>query len=289
MACENEILIHGANLASVASAADAAIAEVQRIEAKYSRYRADSVVGQINSAAGIRPVVIDPETEKLLAYADACFTQSDGLFDITSGVFRRVWNFRSGVLPSQAAVEALLPLVGWNRVERSETEIFLPVAGMELDFGGFGKEYAVDRACDLLSARGIGHALVNLGGDLRATDHQPDGTPWSAGIRHPRREDELLARVDLPSGALATSGDYERFMIVNGMRYAHVLDPRSGWPVMQTFQSVSARADVCLLAGSTTTIALLKGEVAGQQWLDEMACPYLAVTPLGDTRSRSWT
>mgnify|MGYP000751778499 CR=1 FL=1 len=288
MACDNEILVHAAARAQVADAAEVAIAEVKRIEAKYSRYRDDSIVSQINRAAGHYPVAIDAETQNLLAYADACFTQSDGLFDITSGVLRHAWNFRSGTLPSAAAVATLVARVGWRRVERHDGAVFLPSTGMELDFGGFGKEYAVDRACELLRAHGVDHALVNLGGDMRATGPQSDGSAWRVGIRHPRRDGELLARVDLPGGALATSGDYERFMIVNGVRYAHVLDPRTGWPVTQTFQSVSARADVCLLAGSTTTIALLKGEVAGQQWLDEMACPYLAVTCLGEVKHRVW-
>lgn len=286
MACDNEVLVHAAERARVANAVDAVIAEVKRIEAKYSRYRDDSVVSQINRAAGLHPVAIDAETENLLAYADACFTQSDGLFDITSGVLRRAWNFRSGTLPTTAAVETLVSCIGWHRVERHRGEVFLRSIGMELDFGGFGKEYAVDRACEILRAHNVDHALVNLGGDLRATGPQSDGSAWRVGIRHPRRDGELLARVDLPGGALATSGDYERFMIVNGVRYAHVLDPRTGWPVANTFQSVSTRAEACLLAGSATTIALLKGEARGLEWLNDIACPYLAVTAGGEVRSR---
>ena len=285
MACDNEILVHATERTLVANAVEAAVAEVKRIEAKYSRYRDDSVVCQINCAAGQHPVAVDAETENLLAYADACFIQSDGLFDITSGVLRHAWNFRAGTLPAAAAVATLVSRIGWRRVERHAGAVFLPSTGMELDFGGFGKEYAVDRACETLRTHGVDHALVNLGGDLRATGPQADGSAWRVGIRHPRQDGELLARVDLPGGALATSGDYERFMIVNGIRYAHVLDPRNGWPVTQTFQSVSTRAEACLLAGSAATIALLKGETAGLQWLVELGCPYLVVTALGEVRS----
>lgn len=286
MACDNEVLVHAPDRAGVVRAVEAAIAEVKRIEAKYSRYREDSVVSQINRAAGLHPVAVDAETQNLLAYADACYIQSDGLFDITSGVLRHAWNFRGGTLPTAAAIEQLLPRIGWHRVERHDGEVFLRSTGMELDFGGFGKEYAVDRACEVLHAHKVNHALANLGGDLRATGPQPDGSAWRVGIRHPRRDGELLARVDLPGGALATSGDYERFMIVDGVRYAHILNPRTGWPVANTYQSVSTRAEACLLAGSATTIALLKGETEGREWLEDLACPYLAVTASGEMHSR---
>lgn len=171
-------------------------------------------------------------------------------------------------------------------MERDNGAVFLRATGMELDFGGFGKEYAVDRACEVLRAHKVTHALINLGGDLRATGPQPDSSAWRVGIRHPRRDGELIARVDLPGGALATSGDYERFMIVDDVRYAHILNPHTGWPVANTFQSVSTRAEVCSLAGSATTIALLKGEPQGLDWLKDMACPYLAVTSSGEVRTR---
>lgn len=284
MACENEILIDTIDEAYAQNAANAAIAEVRRIEQKFSRYRNDSVVSEINRNAGKYWVAIDTETAALLRYADACFVQSDGLFDITSGVLRRAWNFRAGSIPSAETIAALLPLIGWGHVQRTDTAIYLPLAGMEVDFGGFGKEYAVDRACAVLRANGASSALVNLGGDLGATGAQGDGSAWRTGIRHPRQENALLARLELPGGALATSGDYERFMIVNNIRYSHLLDPCTGWPVAHTFQCVSARADTCLVAGSTTTIALLKGEAAGQRWLDEMGCAYLAVTASGEVR-----
>jgi thiamine biosynthesis lipoprotein len=137
---------------------------------------------------------------------------------------------------------------------------------MELDFGGFGKEYAVDRAAAVLREMGIASALVNLGGDILVTGPAPGGAPWRVGIRHPRRTGELVATLSVSSGALATSGDYERFFVKDGVRYCHVLDPRSGHPV-QGFQSVSVLGETCLVAGSASTIAMLKGERDGLAWL----------------------
>lgn len=284
MACNNEVLLYAPTDRHAKSAAHAAIDEVKRIETKYSRYRTDSLLSQINASAGHAPVQIDGETAALLNYAEQCFEQSGGLFDATSGVLRRVWDFRSGCLPSAPDVEGVRDLVGWRCVEWSERQVFLRRAGMELDFGGFGKEYAVDRACEVLARHSVSHALVNLGGDLRALGPQADGSPWRVGIQHPRDRSALLARVGLKSVALATSGDYERFMTVGQKRYSHILDPRTGWPVADPFHSVSVRADLCLLAGSVSTIALLKGHAAGMQWLAASGHPYLAVLPDGEVR-----
>jgi thiamine biosynthesis lipoprotein len=236
-----------------------AIDEVLRIEARYSRYRADSVVGRINAAAGGSPVAVDAETAALLRFADHLWRASGGRFDATSGVYRRVWDFRGGKLPEPAAVEALRPLVNWPAVQWSDAEVRLPVAGMELDFGGFGKEYAADRAAGVLRAAGVAHALVELAGDLVAIGARPDGQPWRLGIRHPRTPGALLATVPLSDLALATSGDYERFIEVDGRRYGHVLDARTGWP-QDHWQSASIVAPTCLAAGAAATMALLMGE-----------------------------
>src|SRR5258708_10072090 len=146
MAAENEVQVHAEDPKRAEDAANAAIAEVERIEAKYSRYRDDSVVSRINAAAGRDPVEIDEETLNLLAFADACFRQSDGLFDATSGVLRRAWNFREPRVPSQAELDALLPLVGWEKVELAGRRVRLPRAGMEIDFGGVGQEDPGERA-----------------------------------------------------------------------------------------------------------------------------------------------
>lgn len=277
MACDNELQLYAPDQRQGDAAARAAIAEVKRIEAKYSRYLDDSVVSTINRAAGLAPVTLDTESQGLLQYADTCYRQSEGLFDVTSGVLRRVWNFKSSEIPSNTSIGAVLGHIGWDRVELGAAHIRLPEAGMEIDFGGFGKEYAVDRAAVILASYGIANAMINLGGDLMVLGPHPGGRAWGVGIRHPRTKSSTLATLAISSGAVATSGDYERFMEVDGRRYSHILNPRTGWPVADGFQSVSVHAPTCLVAGSATTIAMLKGQVAGRAWLASLGLPYLVV------------
>ena len=165
MAAENEVQVWG-DRATAEIAARRAIAEVVRIEAKYSRYKDDSVVSRINAAAGGKPVAIDDETRSLLGYAHACWTQSGGLFDATSGILRRAWNFDIARVPTDAELAPLVARVGWQHVEIDEQGVRLAKEGMQLDFGGFGKEYAVDRAALVLKESGAESAMVNLAGDL---------------------------------------------------------------------------------------------------------------------------
>jgi thiamine biosynthesis lipoprotein len=276
MAAVNEVQVDSPDEKLAAEAARRAIDEVLRIEAKYSRYREDSVVSRINAAAGAEPISIDAETASLLAFAAACFEQSGGLFDATSGVLRRAWRFDSLHVPTEQELEPLLAKIGWQQVELTSASVRLPIAGMELDFGGFGKEYAVDRAALMLREAGVEHGLVNLAGDLAAVGPRSDGTPWQLGIRHPRRDDAVIATLPVSSGAIATSGDYERFMEVDGERHCHILDPRTGRSA-RGFQSVTVHAPTCMVAGSATTIAMLKGRDAGLAWLRELGLPHLCV------------
>lgn len=266
---------------TAAQAADRAIAEVRRLELKYSRYRADSIVSRINAAAGSgEPVPVDLETAALLDFAGRLHGYSDGLFDITSGVLRRAWNFISGRLPAEETVRALLPLVGWQQVRWDGEAIALPQAGMELDFGGFAKEYAADAATAELTGAGIMGGTVNLGGDVRVIGPRPSGRPWHLGVAHPRHPAErVVAGIPLREGALTTSGDYERFLDFDGRRYCHILDPRTGWPVSH-WQSVSVVGPTCLAAGALSTIGMLKGPQA-HDFLREQGVGFLTIDSRG--------
>jgi FAD:protein FMN transferase len=257
-------------------AARAAIGEIARIEARYSRYRADSEVARINAVA-LRggTLEVDPETAGLISYAFACWRRSDGLFDITSGLLRRAWNFSSRRLPDAAAVAALLPRIGLDKIAWETPHLTFQVPGMEIDFGGIGKEYAVDRAVVVCRAMGIRHGLVDLGGDIGVIGLRPDGGSWRIGIRHPRAPTTAVAQVVLDTGGLATSGDYERFIEVDGQRYCHILDPRTGWPV-HGLASVSVLAGDCLVAGSLATGAMLKGR-DGIAWLRSLDVRHVVV------------
>lgn len=280
-----EVRIAAADEVSARRLATYAIDEVRRIEHKYSRYLRDSVVSRINASAGRYEIECDKETAALLAYADTLFAASAGRFDITSGVLRKAWDFRSGALPQQQALQDLLPLVGWQQVERDKATVFLPRAGMELDFGGFGKEYAADRAAETLAERGVEHAYVNLGGDMRFLGSRPDGRPWDIGIQDPRDMAATVASIPVSRGALATSGDYERFIEVGGRRYCHVLDPRSGMPVSH-WRSVSVVAPLAITAGSCTTIAMLLEE-DGIGFLERSGMSYLAIDHQGQIFRRT--
>jgi len=256
-----------------------AIEEISRIERKYSRYRVESIVSLINGAAGVGFVECDEETLSLVHYADTLYESSGGLFDITAGVLRKAWTFKKAVVPDPALLFPLLDLIDWKSVERKGKAIRLPTAGMELDFGGFGKEYAADRAATIVFEQGVKHGYVNMAGDIRVVGPKPDGSPWMIGIQHPRQKDLALASIPLHAGALATSGDYERYFDVGSKRYCHIINPQSGYPVTW-WQSVTVLTPLAITAGSYSTIAMLK-EADGLSFLDDSGMGYLAVDQRG--------
>ncbi len=271
MASPCEVLLpaieHHAALAIGAIAANEAL----RIENKFSRYRNDSVTAWIHEHRGAA-VDVDEETAALIDFASQCHDLSDGLFDITSGVLRRAWQFDgSDRIPDPAAVDRLLPLIGFEKLRWLAPRLTLP-AGMELDFGGIGKEYAVDRAYELLAARHEAPFLINFGGDLRA-NQPPEHGPWQVGIERPDTDRESTLVLDLEHGALATSGDSRRFLLKDGIRYGHILDPRTGWPVRAAPRSVTVAASSCTEAGLLSTLALLHGSRA-HEFLEEQGVRY---------------
>lgn len=289
MACACEIsvgVLAHQDLAWANEQARLAISEVRRIEAKYSRYQPQSVVGLINAAAGRHPVDLDPETLRLIDFADRMHQQSDGLFDISSGVYRQIWDFQKAQCPTPEEIDRIRPLVGWAQVQRQDGRLFLPCVGMEIDFGGFGKEYAADRAAQVLRQQGVQHALVNLGGDIASVGPKPDGRPWTAGIRHPRDASHIMASLNLFGQALATSGDYERYFEQAGQRFCHIINPRTGWPV-QHFRSVSVVAPSCLLAGAFCTTIMLKQDQATPEWIRQLNLPVLWMDTSGEIRMQS--
>jgi thiamine biosynthesis lipoprotein len=247
---------------SVARALTARVGEcAARIERKFSRYRKDNIVARINGAHGTA-VEVDEETANLLDYADLVHRLSDGMFDITSGVLRRAWSFDGGVrVPTAAEIKRLLPLIGWPKAQW-ERPVLRLLPGMQIDFGGIGKEYAVDQAAQTLARISDAPVLVNFGGDLAATRARAGDRPWRVGIENvaqagQRRHAARL--IELHAGALATSGDTHRFVTANGERLPHILDPRDGFPVRGAPRSVTVAAPTCTNAGMLTTLAMLRG------------------------------
>jgi thiamine biosynthesis lipoprotein len=276
-----EVRVCAAGAAAGERYAAAAQAEILRLEQRYSRYREDSVTTRINRAAGdANGVEVDEESAALLDYAHTAWAQSEGLFDITSGVLRRVWDFKARRLPSAEEIARTLPLIGWDRVRWRRPRIALPRAGMELDFGGYVKEYAADRAAQAARAAGARHGFVELAGDIALIGAHPDGAPWQVGIRHPRHPEQAMASIPLAHGAIASSGDYERYFELDGRRYCHVLNPKTGWPV-EGLASVSVVAEQCLVAGTAATVAMLKGPQEGPAWLERLGLRYVCMDAQG--------
>jgi thiamine biosynthesis lipoprotein len=258
--CELLIDTHDAVLAS--ELITIAQAEVSRIEHKFSRYRRDNWMHRLNHGEG-QQVDIDDETYRLLQFANTCFDLSDGMFDLTSGVLRRAWNFNgSDQLPTQQLVDKLLPLIGWQKVVFNPTELILP-KGMELDFGGIGKEYAVDCVAKLCTQ----HApkvsvVVNFGGDIQVTRPRNNNQFWHIGIESLKDEHLTAQIIKIKAGGLATSGDARRYLLKYGVRYSHILNPRTGYPVVSAPRSITVAASHCIQAGLLATLALLQGQEA---------------------------
>ena len=280
-----EVVLAAASLEEAQVLGQVAIDEVLRIERKYSRYTSDSVIAQINRQAALAPVACDDETWSLFLFASQLFEKSDGLFDITSGVLRKAWNFKQAQVPSADMLDNLLPLIGWQKVIMKDQRIALTLQGMEVDLGGFGKEYAADRAAQMLKEKGVASGYVNLAGDMRFLGPKPSGEPWLIGIQDPRHPDQVIATLPMSHGGLATSGDYERYFESNGQRYCHVLNPLTGWPVKH-WRTVSVTAPLAVLAGCTTTMAMLK-EAQGLSFLKSTGFDFLAIDHAGEVHVHS--
>lgn len=247
-----------------------ALIEANRIETKFSRYQNDNIIFEINNSHG-KPIAVDDETAALLDYAQQCYEISDGLFDISSGVLRRAWRFDgSDNVPSQKQIDALLDLVGWNRLTWESPVLTLPES-MEIDFGGIGKEYAVDKTAQLLKQETDASVLINYGGDIFVTGPRKSTRGWVVaieGMSENTKAEKVETNTDsanifqLKNGGLATSGDTKRHLIKNGIRYSHILDPKTGWPVKNAPATITTVAQSCTEAGILSTLAMLHGENA---------------------------
>ena len=244
--------------------------EAKRIEQKFSRYVIGNIVHTINQSNG-ESVVVDDETARLIDFAFQCYELSDGLFDISSGVLRTVWRFDgSDNVPDQKNIQPILKNIGLNKLTWHSPSLTLP-KGMELDFGGIGKEYAVD-CCLQMASRLIKHPiLINFGGDLACNGPRDNNQPWQVGIESVGGG--APAAIKLPHGALATSGDARRYLIKNNIRYSHILNPLTGFSVMDAPRSITIAAPTCVEAGLMSTMAMLQGKEA-EEFLKQQEIPH---------------
>jgi thiamine biosynthesis lipoprotein len=261
MANPCEVLCETQDEALAREISEIAAREALRIEHKFSRYRSDGVVHSINTAKG-SATELDPESAQLLEFAATLWQVTQGAFDITSGVLRHAWRFNDEKrVPMQADIDELMKRVGWQQVTWKKPLLTMP-EGMEIDFGGIGKEYAVDRVVAQLGAHANIPMLVNFGGDLRTVGPVPVNGSWQVGIESIAAQGQVDTRIQLSTGALATSGDTRRFIEIDGRRYGHIIDARTGWPALGAPRSVTVAADTCSQAGTFSTLAMLQGENA---------------------------
>lgn len=262
MACPCEILLESTNKHDIQTLTQIAYKESLRIEQKFSRYRNDNIIFQINNAKG-HSTTVDEETALMLDFANQCYQLSDAKFDITSGILCQAWTFDgSDNIPTEEEINSLKSNIGWAKAKWNKPSINLP-SGMEIDLGGIGKEYAVDSTVKLLKQNTQKSFLVNFGGDIACPYPRKNNIPWSIGVDDPEQTgDNSAGKIELFQGGLATSGDARRYLLKNGIRYSHILNPHTGYPVPDAPRSVTVIANTCIEAGMLSTFAMLEGSHA---------------------------
>jgi thiamine biosynthesis lipoprotein len=270
MSTHCQVNCHGVTAEVVRDFQREVIAWVAQFEARYSRFIPDSLVGRINAAAGEHWVETDPDTDRLFALCHELFFFTRGSFDPTALPLIKLWNWKANppMLPDESAIRAALELVGWKKVQCKPGGFFLPQRGMGLDLGGIGKEYAVDCVINMAVQRGIQNVLVDFGQDVRVRGVSPGKKFWWIGLDDATTPGKCWTGVAVTDHAVATSGDYLRHFVVNGRRYGHILDPRTGYPALNDCRSVSIIAPSCTIAGLLSTSVCILGAKEGLQLVE---------------------
>jgi thiamine biosynthesis lipoprotein len=255
---------HDKPLREQRAAVRAAFHEIERLEAILSSFRGDSMVAKINSA-GTKDIPLDDDTFYVVERALYFYRVSGGAFDITVLPLMELWGFRANAkraMPDKASISAVLERTGSDKIvldSQKKTIRFL-TAGMKVDLGGIATGYAVDRAVDALKTRGIKNGLVDAGGDIRCFGKRSPARQWSIGIRDPLNRGRIIERVLPSDAAITTSGGYEKFVEINGKRFIHIINPKTGCPVENNVLSATIIAEDCLTADALATAAVVMGK-----------------------------
>ena len=273
MGCRFDLTVVAADAPTGEKYLDLAVGEISRIERLISSWDSLSQTSEINRKAGKEPVVVDPELYDLINRAVKISRLTDGAFDITYASLDKVWHFDGSltVMPTQEAIAASVAQVGYQRMVLDEAthSVFLPQAGMKIGFGAIGKGYAADRARALLEAAGVRAGIINASGDLTAWGKQPDGTEWTVAITNPLNKAKAFAWLPVDGRAVVTSGDYEKYVTFNGVRYAHIIDPRTGYPATGIV-SATVFAPRAELADALATSIFVMGTETGIDFVDQL-------------------
>jgi len=245
---------------------DTVIAEITRIENLISDWKETSQVSEVNRNAGIRAVKVDKELFELTRRAIGFSVLTQGAFDISFGSTEKVWKFDGSMkeLPSAEAIKQSVAKVGYENIilDSLNCTIFLKLQGMKIGFGSIGKGYAADRGRSLMISRGIKAGIVNASGDMSTWGEQPDGKPWLVGITNPFYPDKLMGTLKLKYGSVVTSGNYEKFVEIDGKRFSHIIDPKTGYPATG-ISSVTVMGPEAEMANGFSTALIVLGEQAG--------------------------
>ncbi len=254
---------------------DAAVVEIRRIEALLSTFLPDSETNRINCMAGIEPVRVSDEMLGLVKRSLRISGLTQGAFDISyGGVDKKLWNFdrEMKALPDKASARSRVRLINYRNIliDDAAKSIYLTKKGMRIGFGGIGKGYAAERARTLLMTLGFAGGIVNASGDLATWGLQPDGAKWTIGIAHPDMASLPFSYLEISNMAIATSGNYEKYIMINGKKYSHTIDPRTGLPV-SGIKSVTILCDNAELADALATPVTIMGVEAGLRLIDQLA------------------
>ncbi len=253
---------------------DAAIHEIQRIEKLLTTFNDESETALINKNAGIEPVAISEETFNIIERSIRISTITQGAFDISYGsVDKRLWNFDTNMksLPDKETAKKMVKLINYRNIilDKEKTTVFLKEKGMRIGFGGIGKGYAAEKAKQVMKEMGAESGVVNASGDMTAWGYQPNGEAWTIGIANPNAKQEIFSYMNITNLAVATSGNYEKYIMVNGKKYSHTIDPRTGLPVrgIKSVTIISANAEI---ADAMATPVMIMGIRAGLDLINQM-------------------
>jgi FAD:protein FMN transferase len=253
---------------------DAAIQEIQRIEKLLTTFNDGSETALINKNAGIEPVSVSTETFNIIERSIRISGITQGAFDITYGsVDKRLWNFDSNMkeLPDKETAKKMVRLINYRNIilDKEKTTVFLKEKGMRIGFGGIGKGYAAEKARQVMKEKGLGSGIVNASGDLATWGYQPNGKPWTIGIVDPNAKAQVFSYMNITDLAIATSGNYEKYIMVDGKKYSHTINPRTGLPV-RGIKSVTIISPNAEIADAMATPVMIMGIKAGLDMINQI-------------------
>ncbi len=252
---------------------DLAVAEIQRIEKLISSWDANSETSAINKNAGVQAVKVSPELFTLIERAIRISELTDGAFDISYASMDRIWHFDGSMteMPSEETIAASVAKVGYKNIvlDKAASTVFLQKEGMKIGFGAIGKGYAADKAKALLMSKGVSAGIINASGDMNTWGKQPDGSYWKVAITNPMSKDKAFALLPIKNGAVVTSGDYEKYVQFNGIRYTHIIDPRTGYPAHGII-SATVFAPKAELADALATSVFVMGIDVGLDRINQL-------------------